>query len=567
MSGEFCGKGVVVGRRFLFIFLALALFSTTAATAASAQVREKRPIVSKRFLAEAPDFASDAFADSWDFGQPGDLPGINNLTTKGFTNVRSQGGVWRGTAAPQANIRLLQSWNSLPQGRDGELSPIDADKYTHISLRMRMTGFPNAWGEVSWYDCGRLVQACRGAQGFRVFEGWHTYDFKLERDPARGAVDWAGEIQGLVVTPTARGGNIEFDWIRVYEPTNAPITITARDDDPSARLIWDRDRHASNNSPANRNWGVISEDGGPATWKTDPMFPGQYFIYSETAAGRSLVNTVRINKRPRVRVLQPDAIGGVDYATAVRGNAWDMSQAGDIGLQRNMTAVFTNGQLIGTNAAPTRSDSGFRLTIPADKPIDGTRFTNFSARVFYEGNFSLAGTPGGGMNARLVWRTTDGQVRVSDDIVVLPGWQTITLDLDDIPSTRLIEGGAASSAWDGKQIELLRFDPHEDSGTRRFFVDWVKLSQNDRPVNNKFRVAFRDLAFEEGSVARVYLDRNGDGVGDRQIAWRTVKAGHNVFTWNVPANLRGTGEWFVTIEIRDPKGVKTSSVSKGKVQI
>lgn len=536
-------------------------------TAVSAQAQPKRPIVSKRFLAEAPDFASTAFADSWDFGQPGDLPIENDLTVKGVSNARTQGGRWIGTFAPQGNIRLLQSWNSLPQGRDGELSPIDADKYTHISIRMRMTGFANAWGEVSWYDCGRLVQACRGAQGFRVFEGWHTYDFALQRDPARGSVDWAGGIRGLVITPTARGGNIEIDWVRVYEPTNAPVVVTSRDTAPSARLIWDRDRHVWNNTPANGNWGVISDDGGPAAWNTDAMFPGRYFVYSETNAGRSLVNPVMINKRPRPRVLQPDAIGGVDYATAIRGNAWDFSQAGDVSLLRNMTATFKNGQLIGSNAAPTRSDSGFRLTIPANKPVNGSRFTNFSARVFYEGDFSLSGNPGGGMNARLVWRTTTGDVRVSDDIVVLPGWQTITLDLDDIPSSRLIEGGAASSAWDGKQIELLRFDPHEDLGTRRFFVDWIKLADNDKPVNNKFRVAFRDLGFESGSVARVYLDRNGDGVGDRQIAWRTVQAGHNVFTWNVPAQLRGTGEWYVTIQVRDPKGVKTNAVSTGKVEL
>lgn len=545
----------------------MALLSTTATTAVSAQAQEKRPILSRRFIPEAPDYASDSYADSWDFGQATDLPGIDNLTTKGFTNVRSQGGVWKGTAASQANIRLLQSWNSLPQGRDGEAAPIDADTYTHISIRMRMTGFANAWGEVSWYDCGRLVQACRGAQGFRVLEGWHTYNFALQRDTARGPVDWAGEIRGLVITPTARGGNIELDWIRVYDPTNPPIRVTARDDDPTTRLIWDSDRHLWNNTAANGRWGVISEGGGPANWNTDAMFPGKYFVYSQTGSERSLVNTVKINKRPRVRVLQPDAVGGVDYATTIRGNAWDMSQAGDISLQRNMTSTFQNGQLIGTNAAPTRSDSGFRLTIPADKPINGSRFTNFSARVYYEGDFSLSGNAGGGMNARLVWRTTDGQVRVSDDIVVVPGWQTITLDLDDTPPSRLIEGGATSSAWVGKQIELLRFDPHEDSGTRRFFVDWVKVTEDDKPTANKFRVAFRDLAHHPGSVARVYLDRNGDGVGDRQIATRTVQFGHNVFTWNVPAGLRGTGDWFVTIEVTDPGGVKTSSVSKGKIRL
>ena len=543
------------------------MLSTTAATAVGAQSQPKRPVVSKRLLSEAPDYASTSWADPWDFGQERDLTPIDNLTYKGFTNARVQGGRWKGTAAPQANIRLLQSWNSLAQGRDGEISPIDADTYTHISIRMRMTGFANAWGEVSWYDCGRLVQACRGAQGFRVLEGWQTYDFELVRDPVRGAVDWSGDIRGLVITPTARGGNIEIDWVRVYKPTNPPITVTARDTDPSARLIWDRDRRAWNNNDTNPNWGVISEDGGPATWNTDAMFPARYFVYSETDAGRSLVNEVIVNKRPRVRVLQPDALGGVSYDTAVRGNAWDFSQAGDVSLQRNMTAVFQNGQLIGTNAAPRKSDSGFRVTIPPDKPINGSRFTNVSVRVFYEGNFSLAGTAGGGMNARLVWRTTTGEVRVSEDIVVFPGWQTISVDMDDTPPGSLIEGGASSSAWDGRQIELFRFDAHEDSGTRRFFVDWIKIAENDKPVANKFRVAFRDLGHEDGSIARVYLDRNGDGIGDHQIATRTVVAGHNVFTWTVPAAHRGTGEWFVTIKVTDPSGQSTSAVSTGKIQL
>ncbi len=559
-----------MGRRFFITFLSLALLSTAAATAVGAQAQPRRPIVSKRLLSEAPDYASTSLADPWDFGQERDLTPVNNLTYTRFTKARVEGGRWKGTAAPAtsttpaANIRLVQSWNSLPQGRDGELSPIDADKYTHISIRMRMTGFPNAWGEVSWYDCGRLDPKCRGAQGFRVLEGWQTYDFELERDPLRGPVDWAGDIRGLVITPTARGGDIEIDWVRVYKPTNSPVTLTARDTDPDARLIWDRDRRAWNNNATNPNWGVISEDGGPATWNTDAMFPARYFVYSETPEGRSLVNEVIVNKRPRVRVLQPDATGGVSYDAAVRGDAWDFTQASDVSRQLNMSASFSNGQLVGTN---TSSDSGFRVTIPADKPVNGSRFTNFSARVFYEGDFSLSGAPGGGMNARLVWRTTTKQTRVSEDIVVLPGWQTITVDLDDTPPSALIEGGDTSSAWDGKQIELFRFDPHEDSGPRRFFVDWIKLAENDKPAANKFRIAFRDLGYEDGSIAQVYLDRNGDGIGDHQIATRSVVPAHNVFTWTVPTQHRGTGEWFVTIKVTDPSGQSTSAVSTGKIQL
>ena len=436
-----------------------------------------------------------------------------------------------------------------------------------------MTGRSAASGELSWYDCGRLVTACRGAQGLRVLEGWHTYDFEIERDPTRsGSVDWSGLIRGLVFTPTAPGGNIEIDWIRVYKPTNPAIVVTSRDPNPNATMIWDRDRNPANNSAANPNWGVV-EDG---TFNVDAMFPGTYFFYSLTGEDRSLVNPLVVNKRPRPRVLQPDAAGGADYATVVRGDAWDFSQALDVGRQHNSTAPFTpnmtftiqNGELVGTNTTPNMSDSGFRVEIPQDKPIDGSRFTNFSARVFYEGGFSLAGEAGGGMNARIVWRTTNGVWRVSEDIVVFPGWNTITVDLDDTPPLELIEGSATTNAaWDGQQIEVLRFDPHEDKGTRQFRVDWIKLSENDKPKNNVVTIAYRDLAFEQGSFVRIYLDRNGDGTPDRQIGLRTVRQGFNAFKWTVPPELQGSGEWFVTVRMADSRFATTFATSTGTIEL
>ena len=560
--------------RFALILVAFSMLATLVATApATAQTQPKRPALSRRFVPEAPDFASTAMADSWDFGQDRDLPNVAGLSHKGFSNVVMSGGRWKGTAASQANIRLLQSWNSLPNGRDGAATPIDADEYTHISIRMRMTGRTAAWGELSWYDCGRLVTACRGAQGVRVFEGWHTYDFEIERDPARsGSVDWSGLIRGLVFTPTAAGGHIEIDWIRVYKPTNPAIVVTSRDPNPNATMIWDRDRNPANNSAANPNWGVV-EDG---TFNVDAMFPGTYFFYSLTGEDRSLVNPLVVNKRPRPRVLQPDAAGGADYATVVRGDAWDFSQALDVGRQHNSTAPFTpnmtftiqNGELVGTNTTPNMSDSGFRVEIPQDKPIDGSRFTNFSARVFYEGGFSLAGEAGGGMNARIIWRTTNGVWRVSEDIVVFPGWNTITVDLDDTPPLELIEGNATTNAaWDGQQIEVLRFDPHEDKGTRQFRVDWIKLSENDKPKNNVVTIAYRDLAFEQGSFVRIYLDRNGDGTPDRQIGLRTVRPGFNAFKWTVPPELQGSGEWFVTVRMADSRFATTFATSTGTIEL
>jgi len=548
---------------FVVVF---SLLATLLAAPASAQ-SERRPALSRRFVNEAPDFASQAFADSWDFGQPRDLEDIPGLTHSGFTNVSVEHGRFKGQAAPLANIRLLQSWTSLPNGRDGESTPIDAERFTHMSIRMRLTGQTAAWGEVSWYDCGRLAAECRGAMPVRVFEGWHTYELVLERDPDRGPVDWAGEIKGLVFTPSAPGGFIEIDWIRVYEPTNDPITVTSRDATPGAVLIWDRDRIPGNNTPQNPNWGIVSE-GSSGTFNVDAHFTGAYHFYSLAPNGeRSLINTLKVNKRPRPRVLQPDAAGGADFATVVRGDPWDFNERSDVSFTQNMTFSVVDGELVGTNTAPNRSDSYFRVAVPPDTPIDGSRFTNFSARVFYEGGFSLSGDAGGGMNARIVWRTTDGVWRVSEDIVVFPGWNTITVDLDDTPPGTLIEGGAAHSFWDGHAIEVLRFDPHEDSGTRRFFVDWIKISENDKPVNNVVNIGYRDLAWEEGTRARIFLDRDGDGVGDHEIGFKTVVKGHNVYRWSVPAEFRGTGEWYVTVQLSDPRFVKSTATSTGTVEL
>ena len=561
--------------KIALLLVAFSLLATLLASApATAQTQPKRPALTRRFVPEAPDFASTALADSWDFAQARDLPNVDGLSHIGFTNVEMvPGGRWKGTAASQAHIRLLQSWNSLPNGRDGESTPIDADEYTHISIRMRMTGQNAVWGELSWYDCGRVTLSCRGAQGVRIFEGWHTYDFKIERDPAKsGTVDWSGLIRGLVFTPSAPGGEIELDWVRVYKPTNPEIVVTSRDPNPNATMIWDRDRDPSNNIASNPNWGVV-EDG---TFNPDAMFPGKYFFYSLDGDDRSLVNPLEINKRPRPRVLQPDARGGADYATVVRGDPWDFSQSLDVGRQHNSTDPFTpnmtfsiqNGELVGTNTGPIMSDAGFRVEIPQDQLIDGSRFTNFSARVFYEGDFSLSSNPGGGMNARLVWRTSDGVWRVSEDIVVFPGWNTITVDLDDTPVNDLIEDNSITDpAWDGEQIEVLRFDPHEDKGTRNFRVDWIRLAENDKPVDDVVTIAYRDLGFEEGSFVRIYLDRNGDGDPDEQIGIRTVRFGFNSFKWTVPPELRGSGEWYITIRMADSRFASTFATSTGTVEL
>ncbi len=549
------------------LILSSLVVALLAVSPAQAQSRPRRPVLSTLLVNEAPDFASDQLANAWDFAGAGDLPDVVGLTHTRFRNVSpADRGVWKGTADRLGHVRLLQSWMSLPNGRDGEATPINADRYTHISIRMRLTGSSSNRGQLSWFDCGRVAPECRGSQSFQVFQGWHTYNFRIADDGGAGNVDWAGEIRGLVLTPAAAGGQIELDWVRLYRPTNAAVTVRARDNRPGVRLIWDRDLNPGNNTSDNRNWGVISNSRS-GTFNTDAMAPAKYFIYSESNGQRSFASAITVNRRPQVRILQPDAIGGADYATTLRRDPWDFSQRSDVEQTRNMTFNIANGTLIGTNTGPTRSDSGFEIAIPDRLPINGSRFTNFSARVFYEGGFSLSGNPGGGMNARLVWITRNGDIRVTEDIVVFPGWNTITIDLDDVPPQRLIEGGARSSLWDGQQIARVRFDAHEDSGTRRFRVDWIRISENDKPVNGRVVVSFRDRAYQRGTTAKIFLDRNGDGAGDRQIGTVNVVNGRNVFRWTVPRSLVGSGEWFVTTELTDPHGARTTTTSTGTVEL
>ena len=136
---------------------------------------------------------------------------------------------------------------------------------------------------------------------------------------------------------------------------------------------------------------------------------------------------------PIPNVLDPDRVGGIDYAANVRGNAWDFNGPDDVAAFANINNVsFANGAM---HACSTNNDPGFIL--PMTEPIDGNWYNRFSARIHYEGGFSLADAPGGGMNARVLFRTAGSDIyQISQDIVVYPGWNDIDLELGTSPPTR-----------------------------------------------------------------------------------------------------------------------------------
>ena len=66
----------------------------------------------------------------------------------------------------------------------------------------------------------------------------------------------------------------------------------------------------------------------------------------------------------------------------------------DVAAFANINSVTFSGGVM--NACNTTNDPGFIL--PITEPIDGTWYNRLSVRIRYDGLFSLANAPGGGMN-------------------------------------------------------------------------------------------------------------------------------------------------------------------------
>jgi hypothetical protein len=240
----------------------------------------------------------------------------------------------------------------------------------------------------------------------------------------------------------------------------------------------------------------------------------------------------------------PDASGGVDYATLARGDPWDMSQPSDITAPENMLYGIGGGLLNGTNAGPNMDDPHF--TLPLAGAIDGNRFHRLTFDVYYDGPYSLAVGPGGGMVARLIWQTAaaPGVWQNSDDIVVYPGWNHVSIDLATSPPYAITDPDTPFRiGWAGQQITTVRFDPNEDSGPRHFLVDNIKIAEDATGYGGAYNIRFHDNAWQPGTTADIYTSPTQGGFGGTRIASNlNVAQGINTFHW-APNPLPSGNVW------------------------
>ncbi|MGE3588908.1 MAG: hypothetical protein AB7L17_14380 [Ilumatobacteraceae bacterium] len=215
------------------------LFSTCLVTQVAAHPGPNipPPIAPPAALSTSGDYATDVFSDPWDFSNDEDVPPQPLIGSENSLGIsRSSDGLLTVRSLNNSTIKLVRTWGvELPWGRDGQLRPVDADRYRRISFRMYVGANLNM--AVHYWTAS-------GGQGLYPFfpdAGWNTYSFDLSdssKNPAAFPGPWAGQVVRLELLRggTRAGGNpevpITLDWVRLHRadspdqpPSNVPVPV------------------------------------------------------------------------------------------------------------------------------------------------------------------------------------------------------------------------------------------------------------------------------------------------------------------------------------------------------
>lgn len=479
---------------------------------------------------ETPDFASEVYGNPWDFEQSTDTTGMVVVNSPGpptYELPSPSHGELVLHPEPHTQLHLVRNWGTgaIATGRNGLAQPIDASRYQWLSFEATLpAGTTGMRGGVFWSVCAGTQSNCHGGRSFSMDAGRHVYSIPVHLGSTFSTAPngWAGDVVGLWITPNTR-----------ISPA------------PEMRIHWAR-VHA----------GPLTTDPGTA-WVPPEHDPG---------TGESL----EIDARPRPVITDPDLAGGADYATVVRGgDAWDFSQLGDVAVYVNSIASIKDGAFHGTSAGPAPNDPGVVMTAP--QVINTRRWHRLTLDIGYDGAFGLANAPGGGMVGRFLWfNPSAGAVQTSNDLVVYPGAQQVTIDLHTDPPTKIDDNKSPIKlGWGARESMAAtqpRWDPHEDPGTRGWWIDGIRLARNDL-ADPTFTIRFQDNAWEAGTTARLSLvDAPGAGGGQAlHTGSRPVTAGENRFVLDA-STLAGQGTYWVRIDMTDPAGATTTAWSSGPVE-
>jgi hypothetical protein len=465
----------------------------------------------------ASDFATEAWGDPWDFSNSEDLL-LDRGPTWALQDPRIEDGAARFALSEPGYVSPL--WGGYPGGlylgREGGAmqNRLDADRYTHLSLHAYSSQAVPAG--VFWWGCEGLDPACMGGQSFLLRQGWNTYNITLRNNGFGLPKEWSGQMTGLrlAMSPSSRT-EVALDWIRAYEPST---TMQA-----ARSATWDLDADSANNTPEKPNWGHVRCLASVAETCDLSFLPaGRY-----TVGGSVAVELVR---RSRPVLLDPDEVGGRDYSAAT---PWTFAAPDDVSGWGNTEPPTFGSRLESRNAPPVWNDPYMWLSL-RQGPVDTRRFHRFTVRSGYEGPFRLEDDEGGGSMARIIWQHAGYPgVQQTEDIVTYGGTRTVTVDLA-APGVHETDNLAEwDFDWDVWPVVALRWDPNEDRGPRRWWLERVALRADDE-AGTRFRVRWYDTGFAPGSTVQLFRDTDGTGFDGVPISPRLAqRPGTSAFDWSV----------------------------------
>lgn len=514
-------------------------------------------------LRAGPDFASDILGDAWDMSNAADIS-LDPMQRRGWTSFGFNAGRVGGTlttvdgAVNGSHITFLERayWNGLKPGRTGAKFPIDAATYTKLSFKMGM-GASGQFPRVYWFP--RDLGHPSGTGG-----GWRYVDSVTAApagdsistvnlaQPPNGGDAWTGLIRGFSLYPNSSsvGYPVTFDWVRLTTPDGHPSSAMMP-------ITWSGGSGTSTIQVIDAAGTVMTIASGVSgtsfTWNYGVLPPGSYTL--RITRGTSAGNTpFRVNAPPTLTITDPDETGGEDFAAAVLGNPWDMSDGADVGtvaVDHLISKTFSGGQFHGvSDGVPVAtSQDGIPVGDPIVYPltnngiVNTSRYRYLTLRMAVDGDYDLLR----GSVGRLFWGSQAGSpynLTVSSFFLVWPGMQTYTFDLASLttnPDGGIEAAEGAGLAWTAANVRYLRIDPHEFAEQRGFHIDQVKLAAMDEPANGAFSIRFAgsDADGHAASVTFFYdTDRNPSS-GLTQIV-SGVPLGNGQYTWStsgVPAGV------------------------------
>src|SRR6478609_4374367 len=227
------GRGLMTARSNFALAVTVLLMMVATPSAFAAQPAAVADLADLRAAAATPgaagrDYATDLFADPWDYSNGEDILLDDTGPALKVSNARFENGAVRMRFTDNGYVSPI--WGGygdrMSLARDGAKTgnALDTSKYRTVSFEAYSDR--TVYGGIFWFNCAGNAPtvpgaACLGGGGsIELKPGWNTYVYTPKRD--FWDLNWGGLVSGLrlAVSPGPAGSDFALDWMRVTEPNS-----------------------------------------------------------------------------------------------------------------------------------------------------------------------------------------------------------------------------------------------------------------------------------------------------------------------------------------------------------